>query len=226
MSDKNTAAFFRAEGVLISRGVVHAATWMAAQRAGLRERAIRFGQAALAAPVFGLLGQNDRSLGSRVAHLAYRDMTEDRIHVLAEEYVDDMLEDKVLDSGVELLKKARAAGHRVVVLSEGISEIMERAVERYFRGVDHMVCNRLEYKGHKATGKLIDPVIGGYEGGRWVQAYAAEHDIDLARSVAYAGHGPDLLLLSAVGQPCVVNPDFTLRKAAREADWPVVDYSA
>ncbi|MCA9704457.1 MAG: haloacid dehalogenase-like hydrolase [Myxococcales bacterium] len=226
MSDKSTAAFFRAEGVLYSLGVVHAATWMAAQRAGLRERALRLGQAALAAPVFGLLGQNDRSLGNRVAHLAYREMTEDRIHVLAEEYVDDILEDKILDSGVELLKKARAEGHRVVVISEGISEIMERAVDKYFRGVDHLVCNHLEYKKHKATGKLLEPVIGGYEGGRWVQAFAAEHGIDLHGSVAYAGHGPDLLLLSAVGRPCVVNPDFTLRKAAREADWPVVDYSA
>ncbi len=226
MSDKSTAAFFRAEGVLISRGVVHAATWMAAQRAGLRERTIRLGQAVLAAPVFGLLGQNDRSLGNRVAHLAYRDMTDDRIDVLGEEYVEEMLEDHVLDSGVELIKKARAAGHRVVVLSEGISEIMERAVDKYFRGVDHLVCNHLEYKRHKATGKLKEPVIGGYEGGRWIQAYAAEHGVDLSGSIAYAGHGPDLLLLSAVGQPCAVNPDFTLRKAAREADWPVVDYSA
>jgi fatty acyl-CoA reductase len=226
MSDKTSAAFFRAEGVLISRGVVHAATWMAAQRAGLRERAFRFGQAALAAPVFGLLGQNDRSLGNRIAHLAYRDMTADRIDVLSEEYAEDMLEDHILDSGVELVKKARIAGHRVVVLSEGIAEIMQRAVERYFRGVDELVCNHLEYKDHKATGKLLAPIIGGYEGGRWVQAYAAEHGIDLRRSIAYAGHGPDLLLLSAVGQPCVVNPDHTLRKAAKEADWPVVDYSA
>lgn len=226
MSDKSTAAFFRAEGVLLSRGVVHAATWMAAQRAGLRERALRFGQAALAAPVFGLLGQNDRSLGNRVAHLAYRDMTEDRIHVLAEEYVEDMLEDQILDSGLDLLKKARAAGHRVVVLSEGIAEIMERVVKTYLRGDVDLQCNHLEYKGHKATGKLREPVIGGYEGGRWVQEYAARSDIDLSGSIAYAGHGPDLLLLSAVGQPCVVNPDFTLRKAAREADWPVVDYSA
>ncbi|MCH9681966.1 MAG: haloacid dehalogenase-like hydrolase [Deltaproteobacteria bacterium] len=226
MSNERSAAFFRAEGVLISRGVVHAATWMAAQRAGFRERAIRFGQAALAAPVFGLLGQNDRSLGNRVAHLAYRDMTSDRIEVLAEEYVEDVLDDKILDSGVELVKQARAAGHRVVILSEGISEIMTKVVERYIRGVDDLVCNHLEYKDIKATGKLLDPVIGGYEGGRWAASYAAEHDIDLSRSIAYAGHGPDLLLLSAVGQPCVVNPDFTLRKAAREADWPVVDYSA
>ncbi len=226
MSDKTSAAFFRAEGVLISKGVVHAATWMASQRAGFRERALRFGQAALAVPVFGLLGQNDRSLGNRVVHLAYRDISADRVEVLAQEYVEDVLEDKILDSGVELIKKARAEGRRVVVISEGISEIMTRVVERYFRGVDELVCNRLEYKNNEATGKLLEPVIGGYEGGRWVQDYAAEHDLDLEGSIAYAGHGPDLLLLSAVGKPCVVNPDFTLRKAAREADWPVMDYSA
>jgi phosphoserine phosphatase len=225
MSDMNTAAFFRAEGVLVRTGVVHAAAFMAAQRAGMRERALRFGQVALAAPIFGLLGQNDRALGNRIAHLAYRDMSNDRVEVLAQEYVDDVLSEKILDHGIELMKSAKKAGHLVVVISENISEIMERLRER-FRHVDELVCNHLEYRDHKATGKLEEPVVGGYEGGRWLRNFAAQRNIDLARSVAYAGHGPDLLLLSAVGQPCVVNPDFTLRKAAREADWPVVEYSA
>jgi phosphoserine phosphatase len=225
LSESHTAAFFRAEGVLLSSGVLQAAAFMAAQRAGIRERAFRFGQAALAAPIFGLLGQNDRSLGNRVAHLCYRDMTDDRIAVLAEEYVEDVLEDKILDSGVELMKKAHRDGHRVVVISEGIEEVMQ-GVRSHLRHVDDLVCNRLEYRDHKATGRLLDPVIGGYEGGKWLRDYARRHDIDLARSVAYAGHGPDLLLLSAVGKPCAVNPDFTLRKAAREADWPVVEYRA
>ncbi len=220
-----TAAIFRAEGVLLQSGVIHAAMFMAGQRAGMRERILRFGQALASAPVFGLLGQNDRSLGNRVAHLCYRDMTEDRVVVLAEEYVEDMLDQKVLDSGIELMRKAKADGHRVVVLAEGIAEIMDRLRER-LRYVDDLVCNRLEYRGGKATGKLLEPVIGGYEGGKWLQQYAREHDIDLSRSFAYAGHGPDLLLLSAVGHPCAVNPDFTLRKAAREADWPIMDYRA
>ena len=225
MSEQKTAAFFRAEGVLFKQGVVHAAAWMASQRAGLRERAIRFGQAALAAPIFGVLGQNDRTLGNRVVHLAYRNMTEDRISVLAEEYVEDIFKDKLLDHGVDLVKKARREGHRVVVISEGIEEIMKPLME-HVRGVDDLVCNRLEYRDAKATGKLLEPVVGGYEGAKWLEEYARRHDIDLAGPVAYAGHGPDLLLLTAVGRPCVVNPDFTLRKAAREADWPVMDYSA
>jgi phosphoserine phosphatase len=57
-----------------------------------------------------------------------------------------------------------------------------------------------------------------------VRRYAQEHAIDLTRSLAYAAHGPDLLLMTAVGSACAVNPDFTLRRAARQADWPILDY--
>ena len=223
--EQATAAFFRAEGVLLSTGVLQAAAFMAAQRAGMRDRALRFGQVALAAPVFGLLGQNDRSLGNRVANLAYRDMSEDRIAVLSEEYVEDVLREKILDSGLELMRKAKKDGHRVVVISEGIASIME-PLREHLRYADDLICNRLEIRDHKATGKLLEPIVGGYEGGRWLRDYARRHELDLERSVAYAGHGPDLLLLSAVGTPCAVNPDFTLRKAARESDWPIIEYKA
>ena len=133
--------------------------------------------------------------------------------------------EKILDSGLELMKQAKKDGHRVVVISEGISEIME-GLRSHLRYVDDLVCNHLEYKDHKATGRLLEPVVGGYDGGRWLKEYARRNDIDLERSVAFAGHGPDLLLLSSVGKPCAVNPDFTLRKAAKEADWPVMEYTA
>ncbi|MBV1859261.1 MAG: haloacid dehalogenase-like hydrolase [Nannocystaceae bacterium] len=225
MSESNTAAFFRAEGTLIKSGVVQAAAYMASQRAGMRERLLRFGQAALAAPIFGVLGQNDRTLGNRVAHLSYRDITDDRVAILAEEYVEDILQQKILDAGLELMKQAKKDGHRIVVISEGISEIMEGLLP-YLRHVDELICNRLEYKDRKATGTLLDPIVGGYDGGTWLKEYARKHEIDLERSVAFAGHGPDLLLLSSVGHPCAVNPDFTLRKAAKEADWPVMEYTA
>lgn len=221
---KHTAAFIRAEGIVVTRGVVSAAAYLAANRPGFRERALRLGQAVLAAPIYGLLGQNDRTLGNRVAHLSLRDMTADRIAVLAEEYAEDVLRDKILDGGLELIKRAKGEGHRVVLLSEGISEVME-ALRPHLRGVDDLVCNHLEYRNDRATGKLIEPIIGGHEGGRWVHDYAERNGIDLSASVAYGAHGPDLLLLSAVGKPCAVNPDFTLRRAVEEADWPVIEYS-
>ena len=222
MSTK-TAAFFRAEGTLLGHGVLTATAYLAANAKKFGERALRLGVVALSAPLHGLLGQNDRALGNRIAYLAFRGMSEDRIAELGEEYAADVLKDKVLDQGVELIKRARGEGHRVVLISDNIAQIMEPLLQ-HLPAVDDLVCNRLEFADGEATGKLLDPVIGGHGGGRWVQDYAARHGLDLGRSLAYGTAGTDLLLLAAVGRPCAVNPDFTLRRGAREADWPVVEY--
>jgi phosphoserine phosphatase len=219
----DTAAFFRFEGAIVEHGVLAASAYMAANGQGFGERLLRLGQVALSVPVYGLLGQSDRTLANRVAHLAYRGISEDRVAVLSEEYYENVLKNKVLDCGLALIKQARKEGHKIVVMSEGLEHIVKPVIQE-LDGIDHLVCNRLEFKNELATGKLLEPVIGGHDGGRWVREYADEHNIDLAASVAYAAHGADLLLLAAVGGPCAVNPDFTLRRAAQEADWPVMEY--
>ena len=149
-------------------------------------------------------------------------MSEDRIGELADEYYNDILKERIYDRGRELVRKARKDGHRVVLVSEAIAPIAKRLAEEL--AADDYVSNRLEFEGGEATGKLIEPIIGGHDSGAWVKRYAREKGISLERSYAYAAHGADLLLLSAVGQPCVVNPDFALRGAARDADWPVLEY--
>lgn len=219
------AAFFRAEGVLLKRGPITAAAWLAANAQGMRERAFRLGQIALAAPIAGLLRQNDRTLSSRMAWAACRGMSDDRLALLGEEYWTDVLEPSILESGVELIARARREGRHVVVLSENVDALVG-PLAAHVRGIDTFVSNRLERVHGETTGRLLDPIVGGHDGGRWVRDYAAQHGIDLARSVAYGAHGPDLLLLSAVGEPCAVNPDYTLRRAATEARWALLDYAA
>lgn len=218
-----TAAFFRAEGALLGRGACSLAAYFAANGAGFAERALKLGQVAITAPVYSVLGQSDRVLANRLAYLPLRNMSEDRIAELAEEYFDGLLRERILHGGIELLRKARQQGHRVVLISDGLREVTE-LLAAHLRHVDDYVCNRLEVRDGYATGKLLEPVVGGHDSALWARSYAEEHAIDLARSVVYAAHGPDLLLLSAVGMPCAVNPDFTLRRAARQADWPILDY--
>ena len=53
--------------------------------------------------------------------------------------------------------------------------------------------------------------------------YAEEHGIDLDTSWAYGASAADALLLSAIGQPCAVNPDRQLRRIARDHQWAVID---
>lgn len=220
-----TAAFFRVEGTIVDSGVLSSAAYLAANAQAFGERLIRLSSVGVAAGFYGLMGQSDRTMANRVAHIAFRNMSEDRVDVIGAEYFEDVLKDKILDQGRDLIKVARSAGHEIVLLTENISHIMEPLVS-HLKGVDHLVSNRLEFKNNKCTGRLLEPVIGGTGTRKWVMDFAAERGLDLSRSVAYAAHGSDALLLAAVGKPCAVNPDYTLRRTAEEADWPVVEYSA
>ena len=223
MSTAKSAAFFRVEGAIVPSGVVSAAAYFAANGSGFTERAVKLGQVALTAPLYRLLGQSDRILANRLGYLPLRNLSEDRIAELAEEYFEGMLRPRVLSRGLELLREARAQGRRVVLISDGLSEVVAPLVD-HVRYADDYVCNRLEFRDGYATGRLLEPVIGGHDLADWARRYAEEHALDLAQSVVYAAHGPDLLLMSSVGKRCAVNPDFTLRRAARPSDWPIIDY--
>lgn len=225
MKASKTAAFFRVESTLVARGACSAAAYFAGNGAGFAERALKLGQVALTAPFYSVLGQSDRVLANRLAYLALRNMSEDRVAELAEEYVEGVLRERILQGGVDLLRQARRDGHRVVLISDGLREVMA-PLASHLRHADDYVCNQLEFRDGYATGKLIEPVVGGHDSAVWARRYAQEHEIDLTRSVVYAAHGPDLLLMSAVGTACAVNPDFTLRRAARQSDWPILDYDA
>lgn len=196
---------------------------MAANAAGLRERVFRLGHLAIATPLYEVLGQSDRVLANRLTYLALRNMSEDRIAELADEYWQNVLSHQLLQSGVELLKRAEREKQRIVLLSDCIDEVV-RPLCAELPAVDALLCNKLEYRNGLATGKLCEPVIGGHDGGQFLAQYAREHDIDLEASTAYGAHGPDVLLMTSVGRPCAVNPDFTLRRAARDAGWPVMDF--
>jgi phosphoserine phosphatase len=210
------------EGVLVDRGALAASAYFASNAQGFAERAFRVASLALGAPVYGYLSQNDRTLATRAAYVTLRHMSEDRIAELADEYYADILKDRIFERGRDLIKQAKKDGHRVVLLSEGIGEVVSRLREEL--GADVILCNRMEYERGEATGKLLEPIIGGHDAGKWVKRYAQDQGIDLSHSTAYAAYGADLLLLSAVGRPCAVNADFALRAAARDADWPVLEY--
>ena len=175
--------------------------------------------------MLGTQRPRDRVLANRMAYLGLRNMSEDRIAMLAEEYVADMLRPRILAGGLDLLRKARRDGYQVVLISDNLTQILE-GLAASLPDVHTCVGNRLEFRDCQATGRLLDPVVGGHDSCAWAERYAAAEGFELAQCVAYAAHGPDMLLMSRVGHPCAVNPDFTLRRAAREAGWPVVDYDA
>jgi len=223
MEKPSIAAYIRAEGTLFKRGALTLAAYLAANGQSFAERAMRLGQLALSAPALGLLGQTDRGMANRATYVPLRNMSEDRLRLLTEEYARDVLRKQVRTEGVDLIKKLAREGKQVVVISEQLECVVQPVLDGLRLGSVELVANSLEIKSGFATGALKDPVIGGHSLALWVKDHANRTDIDLNDALAFASHGPDLLLLAAVGHPCAVNPDPTLRRSAQEANWPVMN---
>jgi HAD superfamily hydrolase (TIGR01490 family) len=74
------------------------------------------------------------------------------------------------------------------------------------------------------TGRLDGPFVYGPGKVEAMQAFAAEHEIDLGASYAYSDSLSDLPMLRAVGNPVAVNPDPPLAEIASEEGWQVLRF--
>ncbi len=219
----NSAAFFRIEGALTKKPTWAAAAWIAANAQGVGERMARMGNVALAAP-FALSGElRSGDTATRLVWSGLRGMSEDRVTVLAREYYDEYLKESVTELGEELVDQARVRKQRLVLISDNVDLVVEPLAERL--GADDLICNRLEFRNQKATGRLLDPVVGATVAGQWIRQFARECQVDLDASSAYGASAADSLLLSSIGRPCAVNPNRQLRRIASAHDWPVVQGS-
>lgn len=209
------AAIFRVEGTLLPRDVVAtSAAWIAGHNPLVGDGILRRGAALGALP----LGRAHPELGARLAWLACRGLSSDRIAVLAQ------LRAKALEldpTGLRLVDEARRRGMRVVWVTGLIEDIARPLAARV--GVDELICDRLELRRDRATGKLETPIALSFLGGPALAEFAARRGLDLQRSAAYGASPEDQTLLASVGLPCALRPSVRLRHAATTLTWPVVE---
>lgn len=106
-----------------------------------------------------------------------------------------------------------AAGNGVV---ESLADVL---------GMDGGIGTSYEVDGDGAfTGRFDGPFVYGPGKVEAMQAFAAEHEIDLAESYAYSDSLSDLPMLRAVGYPVAVNPDPALAELAREEGWETMRF--
>ena len=74
------------------------------------------------------------------------------------------------------------------------------------------------------TGRFDGPFVYGPGKVEAMEAFAAEHDIDLGESFAYSDSLSDLPMLRAVGHPVAVNPDPPLAEIARAEGWQTMHF--
>jgi len=216
-------AWVRVEGSLVRQGPLSLASYFAANAQSFSDRITKLGMIVFAGPLCRILGQKDRNAVSRMGYFSLRDMSEDRIFILGKEYFENILSDAILPGGRQLVERLHREGFEIVLYSEGLGYALDYLPSR-LKDISQLYCNALEFSQGLATGKLAEPILGGFAGSAFLLKQARERNCDLAHSAAYTSYEQDILLLNSVGNPCAVNPSETLRREARQMDWPILEY--
>ncbi len=226
-SDKTTvakaqsAAFYDVDGTLIKTNVVHAYAYYAVNSPRFTDRLSRTASLLASLPLYWVADKYDRKLFNDAFYRNYAGFSEDRLFVLGEELFENVIRPNLFEGARSLIERSREQGHAQILVTGALDFVLEPLAA--YLEVDDYVANRLEYKDGFATGRLRKPMIAGPHKATWVRQYARDHGYDLERCFAYADSGSDLPLLSTVGHPCAVNPDFRLKTTAKAYQWPILN---
>jgi HAD superfamily hydrolase (TIGR01490 family) len=215
------AAFYDLDGTLVRTNLVHAFAYNARNQQGLLASLVRTATTALSVPMFAAADFYSRRLFNDVFFRRYRGESEDRLRYLAEELFENVIRPSIFPGAYELIDKSKRLGLRQVLVT-GALDLTVIPLARHL-GLDHWVTNRLEYVDGKATGRLLPPVMAAATKASWIRVYAENEGLHLSDCYSYSDSMSDLPMLSIVGHPTAVNPDYRLRNTALQHDWPILD---
>lgn len=222
MAKKSQAAsFYDLEGTLVSTNLVHTLGFYARRQQGLFSTIKKSVSTVAKLPLFGVTDLYSRNVFNEFFFKSYKGESEDRLRYFAEELFEQTLKPAIFDGTKDLIAKSKKLGHKQVVVT-GALDFSVAPLAGYL-GIDIFAANRLEFVNGYATGRLLPPVMASATKATWIRKYAEENDINLSDSYAYSDSISDLPMLSIVGHPVAVSPDFRLKQTALQHDWAILD---
>lgn len=215
------AAFYDLEGTLVSTNLVHTLAFYARRQQGVWQTAKKSVGTLAKLPFFGITDLYSRNVFNEVFFRSYEGFSQDRLRYFSEELFEEVLKPAIFDGTKELIAQSKKIGQRQIVLTGALDFTIELLVEHL--GIDDYTANRLEFVNGYATGRVLPPVMASATKAKWIREYAERENINLSDSYAYSDSISDLPMLSIVGHPVAVNPDFRLKQTALQHDWAILD---
>ena len=147
-------------------------------------------------------------------------------HTEASEFFEDWVARKLLPrltaAGKAKIDWHKNQGHRVVIISASIKEIV-KPVARHLGLAGDYLSTRLAVEDNHYTGALEGPLCYGLGKVYWAKRWAAQNRLDFPESVNYfyTDSASDLPLLEMVAYPVAVNPSRKLAKIAAARRWSI-----
>ncbi|MCU1289615.1 MAG: protein/phosphoserine phosphatase SerB [Acidobacteria bacterium] len=215
------AAFYDLEGTLVSTNLVHTLAFYSRRQQGLL-KTIRKSVGTLAKlPLFGVTDLYSRNVFNELFFQSYKGESHDRLRYFSEELFEDVLKPAIFDGTRELIAQSKKIGQRQIVITGALDFTIDKLMD--YLGIEEYAANRLEFVNGYATGRILPPVMASATKAKWMREYAERENINLSESYAYSDSISDLPMLSIVGHPVAVNPDFRLKQTATQHDWAILN---
>ena len=215
------AAFYDLEGTLVSTNLVHTLAFYAKRQQGLWQTAKKSVGTLAKLPFFGITDLYSRNVFNEVFFKSYEGFSHDRLRYFSDELFDEVLKPAIYAGTPELVAAGKKIGQRQVVITGALDFTIDRLMS--YIGIDDYKANHMEFVNGYSTGRIIPPVMASATKAQWIREYAERENINLSDSYAYSDSISDLPMLSIVGHPVAVNPDFRLKQAALQHDWAILD---
>ncbi len=145
----------------------------------------------------------------------------EQVQQIVAETLTELIHPYVYAEAALLITEHQAAGRDVVLVSAS-GEEMVRPIGALL-GITDVIATRMSIVDGRYSGE-VEFYAAGPSKVLGVEELAAARGYDLAECYAYSDSSSDLPLLESVGHPSVVNPDRSLRRAAAENSWPVLEF--
>jgi fatty acyl-CoA reductase len=224
--DKDTTgaaalAIFDLDGTIMSTNVIEQYLWARLPELSRTQQLAEVGRVIRRLPSYLRAESRDRGTFLRAVYRRYRGAD----LAALERFVDMTMASHILNrlspEATRRIREHRAAGHTTILIT-GVVRPLTRPIQPLF---DVIVAADLAVdEDGRCTGFLTGPPVVGESRAAWLQHYAAQHEIDLERSFAYADSHSDLPMLETVGNAVAVSPDIALMRAASRNQWSVVEW--
>ncbi|MGZ3428691.1 MAG: HAD family hydrolase [Polyangia bacterium] len=151
-----------------------------------------------------------------------RGQPESELAAQARAFFDQWVVSEVAPKALAAIDQHRADGHIVAILSTSTPYVVEPLARHL--GIEHAICTRMNVADGRFDGTHQKPSCYGAGKVHWAEAFAREHDVDLAKSFFYTDSYTDLPMLERVGIARVVNPDTRLKRHAKRVGWQVDEW--
>src|SRR5437867_10254911 len=149
----NKAAFYDLDGTLLACNLVTMHAYYARNDQSFIRSDYQFTKVLLSVPLMIGLDLYSRSVFNIFSFRAYCGMHRDRLIGLADDLFEVTLKPSIFPQAKALIDTTRDLGYRNVLVT-GTLDFQIRPIALHF-GFEEVICNRLEFKNHLATGRVL-----------------------------------------------------------------------